>query len=265
MTYNEFHDDDKPVGRVLTRREALKLLGGAGFVLLGGIGCNILNLSASSESTSSTEVPAATEAGVAAVPTCIVRPELTEGPYFVDVNLNRADIRSDANGNARDGLPLYLTFHVLNLVDNACSPIEGAQVDVWHCDAEGVYSGVSDPGFDTSGQQWLRGYQLTDANGTASFTTIYPGWYPGRAVHIHFKIRTDPQSNVGYEFVSQVFFNEAVTDEVFANAPYPGKGTRYTANAQDFIFQGSNDLLTLNTVKDADGYKADFSVALDLT
>ncbi|MCI0708699.1 MAG: intradiol ring-cleavage dioxygenase [Chloroflexi bacterium] len=265
MTHDEYHDDDAPVGRVLTRREALKLLGGVGVVLLGGIGCNVLNYSTSSGSASSTEIPAATEAGVAAVPTCIVRPALTEGPYFVDVGLNRSDIRADANGNSRDGLPLYLTFHVLNLVDNACSPIEGAQVDVWHCDADGVYSGVQDPSFNTSNEQWLRGYQLTDASGAASFTTIYPGWYPGRAVHIHFKVRTDPQSNVGYDFTSQLFFDETVTDEVFANAPYPGKGVQYTSNGQDGIFQGSNGLLTLNTVKDTDGYKADFSLALDLT
>jgi protocatechuate 3,4-dioxygenase beta subunit len=117
-------------------------------------------------------------------------------PYFVDNQLNRSDIRIDpSDGSVKEGAPLRLAFQVSDVSANACSPLAGAQVDVWHCDALGVYSGVSDPGFDTSGQLWLRGYQVTDESGYCEFTTIYPGWYSGRAVHIHFKIRTDPYSN----------------------------------------------------------------------
>ena len=120
------------------------------------------------------------------MPDCVVRPELTEGPYFVDEKINRSDIRTDTTTNAVSaGVPLVLTFLVSQIGSSACTPLQGAQVDIWHCDALGVYSDVS----GNSGN-FLRGYQVTDANGQAQFTTIYPGWYRGRAVHIHFKIRT---------------------------------------------------------------------------
>jgi protocatechuate 3,4-dioxygenase beta subunit len=89
-------------------------------------------------------------------------------------------------------------------------------------------------GFNTEGQKWLRGYQVTDANGVAQFTTIYPGWYSGRAVHIHFKIRTSLEDN-GYEFTSQFFFGDSLSDQVFANAPYTSKGQRDRLNDDDDI------------------------------
>jgi protocatechuate 3,4-dioxygenase beta subunit len=154
-----------------------------------------------------------------------VRPALTEGPYFVDEMINRSDIRSDpSDGSIKEGTPLNLTLYVSQINGSGCTPLAGAQVDVWHCDAAGVYSDASDPGFNTKGQKFLRGYQVTDANGMAKFTTIYPGWYQGRAVHIHFKIRTDPSSASGYEFTSQWFFDETLTDQVHAQQPYAAKG-----------------------------------------
>ncbi|MBE2183302.1 MAG: intradiol ring-cleavage dioxygenase [Anaerolineae bacterium] len=257
----ELHDDDKPIGRVLTRREILKLFGGASAGLIAGAG--FVRMVAAQ---SGTATPAITGT---AVPTCVVKPALTEGPYFVDEMLNRSDIRIDpSDDSVQEGALLKLIYHITNVTDGICEPLEGVQVDVWHCNAEGWYSDVADRSFDTSGQQWLRGYQVTDEDGIAEFTTIYPGWYPGRAVHIHFKMRTDPGSNVGYEFTSQLFFDEDLTDMVHAEEPYAAKGYRNVLNENDGIFQGSDGLLTLDVVENPDeeegGYIANFYIGLDL-
>lgn len=255
----EIHDDDKPIGRVLSRREVLSLLGGAGAALL--VGSSFSKLFAQAASTAT---PSLTST---AVPSCVVRPALTEGPYFVDQMLNRSDIRIEpTDGSIKEGALLRLKFNVSDVSANACTPIEGAQVDVWHCDALGIYSDTEDPGFDTTGQTWLRGYQLTDEFGAAEFTTIYPGWYQGRAVHIHFKIRTEPDADTGYEFTSQFFFDEALTDIVHAEEPYASKGYRTLLNEGDGIFQQSEGLLTLDVTEDEDGgYTATFGIGLDLS
>ena len=155
--------DDAQVGRLLSRREILALLGASGIAALAG--CK-----------PSREVSQVGVAGSRAMPSCIVRPEQTEGPYFVDGRLDRSDIRSEpGSGAIKAGTPLQLALVVSRIgAGGACAPIAGARVDLWQCNAAGVYSGVRDPSFDTSGQQFLRGYQMTDATGTARFTTIYP-------------------------------------------------------------------------------------------
>ena len=194
---------------------------------------------------------------------CVARPAMTEGPYFVDVMLNRSDIRSDPDtSEVKEGAPLLLAFRASEIGNNACTPLAGALVDVWHCDADGVYSGVTDRSFNTTGQKWLRGYQVTDAKGTAAFTTIYPGWYPGRTIHIHFKVRTDPDAAQGREFTSQLFFDDALSDQVLAQPPYGTRGYRTTLNNQDGIFR---DLLLLDVNPDGDGYAATFDLGLDLS
>ncbi|HXV80553.1 MAG TPA: intradiol ring-cleavage dioxygenase, partial [Candidatus Binatia bacterium] len=153
------------------------------------------------------------------IPSCVVRPEQTEGPYFIDEKLNRSDIRSDpSDGSVKPGVPLRLAFQVSRVSGPSCSPLSGATVDVWQCDALGLYSDVRDMNADTRGKKFLRGYQTTDGNGVAEFVTIYPGWYPGRAVHIHFKIRHDPASHRALEFTSQLYFDESITDEVHQHA-----------------------------------------------
>jgi len=218
------------------------------------------------EGATATAMPAAASptADTAAVPSCVVRPELTEGPYFVDEKLDRSDIRSDpSNGSVKEGVPLLLTF-VVSQVGNSCTPLAGAQVDVWHCDAAGVYSDASDPGFNTRGQKFLRGYQVTDAKGRAQFTTIYPGWYQGRAVHIHFKIRTDPNSQAGYEFTSQLFFNESTTDQVHAQEPYAQKGKRTLLNEGDGIYRNGGSKLLLDPTRSGDSYAATFDIGLQM-
>lgn len=249
--------DDLPVGRVLTRREALTLLGSTGLVLLTGCSAKTASTSDSDDDftdvrSNSNDMPT----------TCVVRPEMTEGPYFVDERLNRSDIRSDpSDGTVKPGALLDLTFNVSRITTGGCAALAGALVDVWHCDHLGVYSDVQDPGFDTAGRKFLRGYQVTDADGLARFTTTYPGWYRGRAVHIHFKIRSAPAANSGFEFTSQLFFDDELTDQVHAQQPYAVEGQR-TRNSQDGIFArgGSQLLLAVNRVKQ--GYAATFDIAL---
>jgi protocatechuate 3,4-dioxygenase beta subunit len=262
MEPHELHDDDKPVGRVLSRREMLMLLGGAGAAVFAGAGFT----NAGMKLLAATPSPTAAAAGTA-VPSCVVKPALTEGPYFVEEMLNRSDIRIEPSDNSIvEGKLLHLIFNVSDVSTNTCMPLVGAQVDVWHCDAEGHYSDVSDPGFDTAGEKWLRGYQVTDTIGKAEFVTIYPGWYSGRTVHIHFKIRTDPASNTGYEFTSQLFFDETITAKVYSEAPYAVKGTQDTLNVSDNIFQASEGQLTLTPTLGEDGsYTAVFGIGLDLT
>jgi protocatechuate 3,4-dioxygenase beta subunit len=176
------------------------------------------------------------EASAATVPACVVRPAQTEGPYFVDEKLNRSDIRSDPSDNSpKAGVPLHLQFRVSQIAGGACTPLSSAIVDIWHCDAHGVYSDVRDAGFDTRGKKFLRGFQKTDARGVAQFFTIYPGWYEGRAVHIHFKIRGTGTSARRQEFTSQLYFDESVTDQIFKQAPYSGKTGRRIMNDGDSI------------------------------
>ena len=203
----------------------------------------------------------------AATPSCVVRPEQTEGPYFVDDRLKRSDIRSDpSDGSVKPGVPLQLTFHVSRIDGRGCSPLGGAIVDIWQCDALGVYSGVHDLNgrFDTRGKQFLRGYQVTEADGRVRFLTLYPGWYPGRTVHIHFKIRTDPAARRGHEFTSQLYFDDAITDRAHAQAPYAEKGLRRVRNARDGLFRKGGDQLVLRVAKDAQGYAGTFDIGLRL-
>lgn len=255
-------NDDKPVGQILSRRGALKVLGISSAAFLAAC--------AAPEGTS-TAIPTAgaTQASSTASTglDCVVRPELTIGPYFVDEQLNRSDIRSDsADNSVKGGVPLTLNINVASVANNSCTPIEGTQVDIWHCDAQGQYSGVSDQGFDTTGQDFLRGYQLTDASGAVQFQTIYPGWYAGRAVHIHFTIRTQGADGEDYQFTSQFFFDDALTDQVHALEPYASKGQRDTRNSNDNIFQGGGDQLVLNLQGDTtNGYTGSMNIGLDLT
>jgi protocatechuate 3,4-dioxygenase beta subunit len=252
-------NDDQLRGYLLTRREAVAILGVSGVALLTGCRGSSTRMSADTTVSSSTSTVAAAGSSM-----CVVRPELTEGPYFVDEMLNRSDIRRDpSDGSVKPGAPLQLTFNISTLADAACTPLAGALVDVWHCDHLGVYSDVSDPGFDTVGKKFLRGYQITDARGVAQFTTVYPGWYQGRAVHIHFKIRSASSIRPGFEFTSQLFFDDALTDRVHAQQPYPAKGQRTVRNSRDGIFRrGGSQLLLSLTENNSGGYTGTFDVAL---
>jgi protocatechuate 3,4-dioxygenase beta subunit len=235
--------DDTPRGHVLPRRDILALLAAAGYTGVSGF-----------------RPPARLPAGP---PDCVVRPAQTAGPYFVDGMLDRSDLRSDpTDGSVKPGVPLALTVVVSRLAGNACEPLPGAQVDLWHCDNRGIYSGVKDPAFDTEGRKFLRGFQVTDDQGRARFTTVYPGWYPGRAVHIHFKIRSRPPREPGFDFTSQFYFADALNDRVYADPRYAGQGGRNMRNAEDGIFRQGGDQLLLDLAAGAGGYVGTFHLAL---
>ena len=197
-----------------------------------------------------------TDSAIADPGACVLTAALTEGPYFVDEMLNRSDIRADpTSGVVSSGVPLQLTFKVARVVDGACTPLTGAYLDVWHCDSVGTYSDVAGAG---SGKRFLRGYQVTDADGMVRFTTIYPGWYQGRAVHVHFKLRIFAGATKTYEFTSQFFFNDALSDAVYTLSPYSSRGTRSTRNSADGIYDSlstaAKAALTLQAAGDASGY-----------
>jgi protocatechuate 3,4-dioxygenase beta subunit len=161
--------------------------------------------------------------------TCSLYPQQTQGPFYVPDHLVRSDIVED-----RAGVALALEIEVVNPV---CAPIGGLAVDIWHCDAAGLYSGFPKQlgGVDTSNQTFLRGTQITGSNGIVRFHTIYPGWYPGRSTHIHFKVRVSPN----LEATSQLYFPEDVTQLVYESAPYDARGQKDTSNVADSVNRGA--------------------------
>jgi protocatechuate 3,4-dioxygenase beta subunit len=237
--------DNRYTSRITSRREALAVLGTAGAAMLAG---------RSLWSSAAEHAPA-----------CIASPEQTEGPYFVDERLNRSDIRSDpADGSVSEGLPLTLKLVISAVTGGKCAPLAGATVDLWHCDAAGIYSDARDRQFNTIGKKFLRGYQVTDARGSVSFSTVYPGWYEGRTVHMHFKVRGPAGSKRGYEFTSQFYFDDAVTDRVHSRSPYIVRGRRTVRNGGDGIFGDGGRRLMLPVVETDAGYAANFNVGLKL-
>jgi protocatechuate 3,4-dioxygenase beta subunit len=184
---------------------------------------------------------------------CTLAPELTEGPYYIASEPFRRDIRE-----GRQGAPLEIDFTIQNA---ACQPLDGATVEIWHADALGNYSGFNLPG------SFLRGQQTTDKDGHASFKTIYPGWYTGRAVHIHVKVHVG--GNVVH--TGQLFFNDSFTDKVFAStAPYDTRGQRDTLNSGDNIYSGGGASTLLNVKrarnrkgKKKKGYEAKISLSVN--
>jgi len=182
--------------------------------------------------TESTPAPSAdaTPPAAATPGSCTLYPEQTEGPYYVDADLLRADLRE-----GKPGTPLTLDLLLLNA--NACTPLANAAVDIWHCDAAGVYSGYQGQlgGLDTRGAVFLRGTQLTGPDGRVQFTTVYPGWYPGRTTHIHFKVHLTGNR----EATSQLYFTEELNREVYGTDPYATHGQKDTSNTADAFAQGA--------------------------
>jgi protocatechuate 3,4-dioxygenase beta subunit len=189
---------------------------------------------------------------------CILTPEAVEGPFYFDPKLERADITE-----GRPGAPLALTLQVVFAKD--CARLKGARVDLWHADGLGMYSGYrsqGDEGISTRGETFLRGTQFTDADGQVRFATIYPGWYPGRTPHIHFKVLLDATSIV----TGQLYFPDDLSTRIYtALAPYDERhGKRDTINADDSIFQDQGGADTLVIVKEEGGfYLASLVIGVD--
>jgi protocatechuate 3,4-dioxygenase beta subunit len=181
---------------------------------------------------------------------CTLYPEQTEGPYYVDADLVRADLRE-----GKPGTPLTLDLLVLSA--SGCAPLANAAVDIWHCDAAGVYSGYQGQlgGLDTRGAVFLRGTQLTGPDGRVQFQTIYPGWYPGRTTHIHFKVHLSGNR----EATSQLYFAEELNREVYATAPYASHGQKDTSNTADMFERGA-PLLTVS--RSGQGYAASMTITV---
>ena len=171
---------------------------------------------------------------------CVLTPELTEGPYYIAGEKLRRDVREGHPGT-------LLTLRLTVLDASTCKPIRNAAVDIWHCDAAGNYSGF---GGGASSRTFLRGIQKTDRNGLAIFTTIYPGWYQGRAVHIHVKVHVG--GNVVH--TGQFFFPDALTAKVYEAKPYTSRGGPDITNAQDAIYVNGGKRGLLTVKKSGAGY-----------
>jgi protocatechuate 3,4-dioxygenase beta subunit len=203
----------------------------------------------------------------AGVESCLVRPAQTPGPYFLDEMLERSDIRDDPKtGVVKEGIPLRVGFSVSWAHPDGCEPIDGAIVDLWQCDALGMYGDVLDTAgaFDTRGELWLRGFQRTDAAGRVEFRTIYPGWYTGRTVHLHFKVRLGDPGAPSLDFTSQLYFFETINDAVMIQDPYASRGARSTLNIQDGIYGQGGRELVLPLEPEADGYAGEFELGLPI-
>jgi protocatechuate 3,4-dioxygenase beta subunit len=191
---------------------------------------------------------------------CILTPQSEEGPYYTDPKLVRADI-----AEGRPGVPLSFRLRVVEA--GSCAPIQGARVDIWHCDARGLYSAFPEQGdrhnIDQTGKTFLRGTQLADAGGWAAFKTVYPGWYAGRATHVHFKVFLDDRTVL----TGQSFFPEALNEFIYTNVPDYAKRSqqRLVINANDRVAVGADpDHRAWCAVKEErDRYVAMLTLAVD--
>jgi protocatechuate 3,4-dioxygenase beta subunit len=229
----------------ITRRDALVRLGGLFVATLTAAGWRLSSPRGASAETVS----------------CVLTPEQTEGPYYIANERIRRDITE-----RRPGAALVLRLKVVDA--STCRPIKGALVEIWHCDAGGLYSGfvsasASGPGAGagpgpTDKRTFLRGGQRTDAAGTAIFKTIYPGWYRGRTVHIHVKV------HVGGSIVhtGQLYFPDKLTDTVYATTPYSKRPGRDTRNANDSIFGAGGASSTLRLAHGGSGYSGTITMGV---
>jgi protocatechuate 3,4-dioxygenase beta subunit len=235
----------------LSRREAVRLLGAAGAALTTAA-CN----GTPTSPTALAETTPATTTGTTPTPagsatSCAVTPSETIGPYPSLQDFFRSDIREN-----RTGLPVTLNITVVN-VSNACAPVANAALDIWQCDEDGTYSQYGGARTET----FLRGIQTTDASGRVSLTTIYPGWYQGRATHIHVEVTVGGRSVK----VTQIAFPEDVTAAVYRSGVYAAKGQNPTTNTRDNVFSdGVSEELVALVGDTTSGYTGNFQVGVAL-
>ncbi|MDO9486265.1 MAG: intradiol ring-cleavage dioxygenase [Actinomycetota bacterium] len=260
----------------VSRRRALALGGSIG---LGGMLAAFGMNSVEAATPNPTSVDAQIKALLKGSGTCTTTPELTQGPYWFDVDSIRSDIR-----DGRPGMPLVLAFKVLDITGCTTAgqgtPIPNSVVEIWHCDAGGAYSGfesgqagrpgngsgtMSSGSYSKGDQEasptddgtYLRGAQVANADGIVKFTTLHPGWYPGRTVHIHLKVHLNKKSVL----TSQVFFNEKVNSAVYATTPYKSRTGRATFNSGDSIFKKSG---VVSSAKLNSGYLGAINLGVDV-
>jgi protocatechuate 3,4-dioxygenase beta subunit len=221
----------------LPRREALIAAGFGGLALMLGPGRGLLSEAFAAD-------PVASLAGA-----CTLTKELTEGPYWIENSLTRRNITE-----GRFGVPLALVFTVRDA--STCAVIAGADVEIWHADAAGVYSGFS--GGSRNSRRFLRGHQKADSKGRARFTTIYPGWYTSRTPHIHLKVHV----GAGEVHTGQVFFPDKVSRAVYRTTRYRSRGQADTTNSEDNIYERGS-LLTVTKRAAGKGYLATTTLVVD--
>ncbi|MFJ8110144.1 intradiol ring-cleavage dioxygenase [Streptomyces sp. NPDC096132] len=260
----------------ITRRRALAVTGGT--VAAGGLAVAGYQ-SAFADTTTDTEATADATATSSECMTLMT--SVTEGPYYLDGALVRKDITE-----GKSGVPLTLRLTVVDATDG-CTPVKGAAVEIWHCDAWGYYSGYttanpggsapaeSEDGSTANDNTYLRGYQIANANGVVKFETIFPGWYTPRTCHIHVKVHTGGEKEDGtYEggkvnYTGQFFFDDAIAEEIFTLEPYSQHSGSYTTLDNDMVYDGggaSSGLLTLEAVHKKDpskGYKGFLTLGID--
>jgi protocatechuate 3,4-dioxygenase beta subunit len=281
---SESINPNHPDSPATTRRVVLKTGAaalGVGAAGLGGI--RLRTEALAQDATAGADSAVATE--------CVLTPELTEGPYYLAGELVRSDITE-----GKPGVPLALHIAVQDVT--SCAPLANAAVEIWHCDAQGYYSGIvgENPGGggETTGDEnsattFLRGIQLIDAGGTVEFATIYPGWYTSRTVHIHMKVHVEgavddassdpaaaatPEGGQTYtgghtSHTGQLFFDDAISDEVFATEAYARSSEQdKITNSQDNIFGDHGDepgfLVTLDGSAAA-GFTGTITIGIDLS
>jgi protocatechuate 3,4-dioxygenase beta subunit len=190
----------------------------------------------------------------------VLTPEVTEGPYYIDADLVRSDVTE-----GKPGTPVELAITVVDA--DGCAPVRDAAVDIWHCDASGIYSGyegasTGGPGGGrtaTDSTRYLRGTQVTGADGLATFHTIYPGWYRGRAVHIHMKVHVDSSTR----HTGQLFFTDDLTESVYESSPYSDRGSADMRNGDDSIYeQAGGRSAEVAMTPSGDGYRGAITVGI---
>ncbi|WP_128435481.1 intradiol ring-cleavage dioxygenase [Streptomyces cyaneus] len=265
----------------ITRRRAIAVTGGT--VAAGGLAVAGYQAAFADTGTTATDAAAtATTTASESAGSCMtLMSSVTEGPYYLDNALVRKDITE-----GKSGVPLTLRLTVVDATDG-CTPVSGAAVEIWHCDAWGYYSGYttanpggsapaeSEDGSTANDNTYLRGYQIANANGVVKFETIFPGWYTPRTCHIHLKVHTGGQKEDGtYEggkvnYTGQLFFADDIAEEIFTLEPYSKHSGSYTTLDNDMVYDGggaSSGLLTLKAVHKKDpskGYKGFLTLGVD--